>query len=130
MESLLSRCCGHIRIAYVKVYPGEGIAAAAERMGLNADPACYDEVTREQAIARLTRLLHKDMAHESELMPLIDAERLSMDLLSNLPHQPVFYSNGDLVNVGWNPATKSTFDSGIIAMVGGFAFGIWLEDED
>lgn len=106
--------------------------------GLTTHDGLPTKIDAEQAKGVLETLLWKDMAYSSEIMPLKTAAKLAHNFLSSLNlERSVFFTNGDWYlrseNVsgnGWNSMTNSTFDGGIIAIDGGFAFCIWFQDED
>ncbi len=86
----------------------------------------------------LTTLLHKDMAHRCESMPIdlvLATIRLFFDQFSETAK---FFTNaewhpdkaGVLSIQTWNPITNATFDSGIVACDNHQIGMIWIEDED
>ena len=123
---------GEIRYAVV-VESRNDMARVLGKFGLTPDPSLLIEHDRETAFAILRALLWKDMAFESECMPLSQAEEIARNLLQqHSAPESKFYSNGDWSKgEGWSPLTNSTFDSGLIVARGdGTYFCVWFEDED
>jgi hypothetical protein len=87
----------------------------------------------------LTILLHKDMAYDSEMMSLEEAEELAERFLSYFSDTARYYSNSEWKKKestgthhlnSWDPLTDATFDSGLI-IIDEKQIGItWFEDED
>jgi hypothetical protein len=115
----------------------------AREFGLRSEPNIYRQVDAETARHILRKLLHKDMAYGSELLPISEANALAnefIELFSNL--DPRFYTNGNWqlppkqtashVWKGntWNPATDATFDAGILVLGNQLSGCAWFEDED
>ena len=109
---------------------------------LSADPANYRQVAKAEAIEILTRILHKDMAYDSEIMPRQIAAELSASFLQDFADDStVFFTNIDYSREGeisqdtrigpsWNPVTNATFDAGVIAISETRSACLWVEDED
>ncbi len=115
----------------------------AAEFSLSPDPANYRRVTKEEAEQILTRILHKDMAYNCEIMPKRAAAELSASFLREFDDGAAsFYTNIDYsgegralgsstwAGPGWKPVTQATFDAGVIAISGVQAACLWIEDED
>jgi hypothetical protein len=130
------RSAGFIRVGLVKQWPGSGITDIAKRLGLASAPETYQRISSSDAKLVLAWILHKDLAYSQELIPLNLAQERSAAIVAALPDSAVYYYNGlgpDTMSGranGFNPATESTMDAGILALCGDFGCGIWVEDED
>jgi len=115
----------------------------AAEFSLSPDPANYRRVTKKEAEQILTRILHKDMAYNSEVMPERSAAELSAGFLRGFDDGAAsFFTNVDYSGEGralgpstwagpdWKPVTEATFDAGVIAISGVQAACLWIEDED
>ena len=92
-------------------------------------------------------MLSKGLAYRTEIMDERQAERLTEGFITACARgtsgqRHWYFTNGKLVDgpaiydvhlrpmLGWNPATASTFDTGIV-MLTRLAIGlIWVEEED
>jgi hypothetical protein len=118
--------------------------SVAAHFTLFSDPSIYRTVSKLEAQAILTRLLHRDLVFNSIVVPEEQALRLSNSFLSKFPDaHSTFYTNIDFSREGefagatsavcgpeWNSATESTFDAGLIVLGPEQAGCIWIEDED
>jgi hypothetical protein len=104
------------------------LEAVARRFGLSAVPGTYREIDRGEAEARMIDLLRWDLAYDSELVARERAEELTEGFFAALPAGARFYSNG--TRQGWTPATRATFDGGVLAISGAGSACFWIEDED
>ena len=97
-------------------------------------PGTYREIERGEAERVVVELLHHDLAYQAEIMPREQAEALARDFLAAVPADARFYTNGSLTAGGspgsWTPATRATFDHGVIAVSAGGSSCFWIEDED
>jgi hypothetical protein len=121
----------------------DSLPAAASSFSLSPDPSNYREIAKTEALQILTRILHKDMAYNSELMPQSLAGELAGSFLHGFEDKSAqFFTNIDYSWEGrklgektwagpdWKPATSATFDAGVIAVAGNNAACLWVEDED
>ena len=127
--------CGHIEHS-------ASLPAVASLFSLSSDPSNYRKIAKQEAIQILTRILHKDMAYDMEIMPLEVAEGLCATFLQGFADEStVFFTNIDYSREGkrgrnvssgpnWNPVTKATFDAGVIAISKSRSACLWIEDED
>jgi hypothetical protein len=111
----------------------------AAQCGLFADRGIYHEISRDEALAVLQAILHRDMAYQAEVMPHADAEELAKSVLAvYMASSDRYFTNGDFgklrpnpnVGPGWNPATHSTFDTGVLVLASNKSMCFWVQDED
>lgn len=93
------------------------------------------EINREEAQKILLLILTKDLAYNTNLMSLAEAEQLLLRFFSFFTADCQFFTNASF-NKGysriksWNSITKATFDTGVV-IVNTHRIGIlWVEDED
>lgn len=91
-------------------------------------------VSRQVAIEILLSILTHDLAYRSKMMEISEAMTYANSLLSFYTHKIQFFTNGDLFQdngvQGWNPISKSTFDTGIVIVDEDQIGIVWVEDED
>ena len=113
----------------------------AAAFGLSDKPACYRDTDAAMARAIVTGILHRDLAYGTRLMSLSRAEELAAEFIKTFDKpQSRFFTNGQfkedagvgLVLAGWNPATTSTFDTGVLVLApsGAPSACLWVADED
>lgn len=119
-----ARDCGRVTCGPSAATDLEGVARA---FGLSTQPGTYREIDRATAEARMIDLLQYDLAYHTEVMPHANAVNLAREFLDSVPGAR-FYSNGTRQES--MPATRATFDGGVILVgdVGSACF--WIEDED
>lgn len=102
------------------------------------------QIDKAKAQSILALLLYKDMAYESEIMPIDRADYLVERFCDLFTNKASYFSNStrnknDYFNTGkafelglnsWNPLTEATFDSGIIVCDDERIGVAWFEDED
>ena len=96
------------------------------------------EIPAERAGAILVALLWKDLAYNYEVMPEARARGLADEFLREHAASTRFFANADWAAVlrerpkafPFTGLTSSTFDGGVIALGGGLASCVWVEDED
>lgn len=127
-----TRDCGVVHCGILEE-PSLSVSAVASRFELHPDPGIYREITPAQAQAIAVHILHRDLAHDNEILPLARATRLAEGFMA-LFEAASFYTNGDFhssgPNHGWNPATNATFDTGILVIGAPRSGCLWVEDED
>jgi len=131
------RDCGVVRAGMADTTSLETTASA---FSLDANPAIYRCFDAESARRLLTRILHRDLAYDMEILPIADAERLAVQVLELVPNgqfftngtfdQPVVKEGRVIVGASWNPATEATFDTGVIVVGSAVSICVWVEDED
>lgn len=119
-----ARHCGHVICGSSAATDVEGVARA---FGLSTEPGTYCEIDRATAEARMIDLLEYDLAYDSDIVPRAEAESLAREFLDAVPGAR-FYSNGTRQDS--MPATRATFDGGVIAIGEGGSACFWVEDED
>lgn len=114
------------------------VGEAAKAFGLKADPDTYREVDEGLAREILVGILHRDLAYGARLMSLATAEALASDFLAKRVEPGAkFFTNGEfrhdagaaLVMSRWNPATASTFDTGVLALGNNASACLWVAEE-
>lgn len=118
------RDCGRVTCGSSTATDLEGVARA---FGLSTAPGTYREIDRATAEARMIDLLQYDLAYDSDLVPHAHAMELARAFLDAVPGAR-FYSNGTRQES--RPATRATFDGGVIAIGDGGSACFWVEDED
>lgn len=120
---------GVIRCGYLP--DAADLQGVASFFSLSQDSSNYRQIAKSEALKILTRVLHRDMAYESEIMPIQSAAELSTLFLKNFEEKSAtFFTNIDNSTGAWNPVTQATFDAGIIAISQTESACLWIEDED
>jgi hypothetical protein len=134
------RATGVVRCGYLE--KSAVLMEVAQTFSLNDDNSHYRTITKIEAEEILARLLHEDLAYNSEIMSWETARNLTKEFLREFEEaQSRFYTNinfatdrqgrPDLwVGPQWNPVTDATFDAGVIAIAPERAACLWVEDED
>lgn len=132
--------CGVTVLELVPYQPApEGLDAAAAQAGYRALGSRWCELSRERAQEVLAALLHRDMAYRAETLPRTEAERIAGAFFELFGGPLRCYSNSDwepddpggsLGVTSWDPISRATFDSGIVATDGVVTALFWFEDED
>jgi hypothetical protein len=133
----IERRFGHTRCVSARVFNRDPMAVLA-MFGLKALPDELAEVPAEKAEDILEAILWKDLAYCSEGMPLSKARELAHDFVKeNALRGSKFFVNADwskyirdATGCSWTRLTSATFDGGVVAIGGGFASCVWVEDED
>jgi hypothetical protein len=92
--------------------------------------------TDAEAIQRhLARALHRDLAYDVEVMGAQVAEDLARSIVELMRHRSGarWFSNrklGPERSYASTPVANATFEWGFVALGGGAALLVWLEDED
>ena len=107
------------------------VVEAARTFGLADDSAIFRTIGRVEADAIATRILHTDLAYGLKIMALPRAAHLWQRFMEVFEGQDVeFSTNAGTDACSWMPATKATFDLGVI-VIGTTSTGcLWVEDED
>ena len=100
----------------------------------------WRELTPERACAALERVLGRDLAYGGQAMNSATAQELSRDFITLFSGRSFFYTNGDFPAPeeyreggwagSWDPVTRATLDTGVVAVDGDHAGLLWIEDED
>jgi hypothetical protein len=127
-----------------KVFSGTGKAAgsaeaAAGAFGLKDDAGLYRETDAEMARSIVVAILHRDLAYGNRVLSLARAETLASEVMQRFADPKVrFFTNAEfkhgaaaaLVLSRWDPATTSTFDTGVIMLGPSESGCVWVADED
>jgi hypothetical protein len=112
---------------------------AAAEFGLSERADTYTQVAAQEAVAVLANVIHEDMAHGYEFVPLERARELAAAFVSSFPPQTTrYFTNGtfgkprESQNIGasWSPATEATFDTGVLMLSSEATACLWFKDED
>jgi hypothetical protein len=100
----------------------------------------WTRLSRNEAHLLLVRILARDLAYNASIMSAHDAQRLAQRFLGLFPPDCRLFSNTVVTDKDedlsttrsgwWNPITKATFDTGVIALGGGRIGMVWVKDED
>jgi hypothetical protein len=114
--------------------------ALVRSLGFRVLGSEWRELTRATACDALERVLERDLAYGGQTMSATAAKRLAEEFVSLFPVQASYYTNGvfppraDYRDGGWagswDPITRATFDTGVIAVGTDHAGLLWIEDED
>jgi len=116
----------------------KSVTALATAFGLKGDASLYHQVDAEMARSILVGVLHRDLAYGNRLMSLARAEELAGQVMDLFKAPGVrFLTNGQfkhaaagLVLSHWDPATESTFDTGVLMLATGDSGCVWVAEED
>jgi len=136
-EIFRKRNCGFLRISTVRRW-NEPFTEVLTNLGLLPNEVALIEITLERSKDIVTRILWKDLAYNSEIMPSEQARNYASKLIEHYYMDDcTIYTNSDWKNEklniqlgGWTPLTNSTFDSGVIVKHKDYCCCIWVEDED
>lgn len=112
---------------------------AAAAFGLSTRPETYRQVAPSEAVAVLASAIFRDMAYEIELAPIETARQLASTFVFGFPPSGTrFFTNGTWrarsdgwsTLASWSPATKATFDAGVLVLSAHSASCLWFMDED
>lgn len=110
---------------------------AARCLGLNALGTEWLEIDADSATRVATRILATDLAYDTEVIPLADAERMAQAITAQAGAGASFLTNarwsfeqGDVKLSSWNPITNGTFDAGVVCVGATAVVMLWVEDED
>jgi hypothetical protein len=107
------------------------IVEAARVFGLADDDAIFRSIERAEAEEVATYILHVDLAYRSEIMSRARAADLWRHFMQLFQGQEVeFATNAGAQAGSWMPATKATFDMGVLVIGPTRAGCLWVEDED
>jgi hypothetical protein len=107
------------------------IVEAARIFGLADDNAIFRSIERGEADEIATYILHADLAYGSEIMSRVRAADLWRHFMELFQGQEVtFATNAGAQSGSWMPATKATFDMGVLVIGTTRAGCLWVEDED
>jgi hypothetical protein len=116
----------------------KSVAALASSFGLKGDASLYHQVDAEMARAILVSVLHRDLAYGNRLMSLARAEELAGQVMQQFSGPSVrFLTNGQfkhntaaaLILSHWDPATDSTFDTGVLMLGTATSGCVWVAED-
>ncbi|MBW4422641.1 MAG: hypothetical protein KME13_26090 [Myxacorys californica WJT36-NPBG1] len=112
-----ARDCGDTPCHIIEVEPMP-LTELVPRFGLGFTPGTYREISKAQAEAVAKRVLHRDLAYDTEIMTETEAQALANRFFDCFDEENAqYYTNGDYysdeASHSWNPATDATFDTGI-----------------
>jgi len=119
--------------------PADSVGKAAAAFGLKDDEKLFRETDMEMARAIIVNVLHRDLAYGNRLIALGRAEELASQVMQRFGNAGArFYTNAEfkhgaaaaLVLSRWDPATSSTFDTGVIILGASESACVWVADED
>jgi hypothetical protein len=117
----------------------KSVPALAAAFGLKGDASLYHQVDAEMARQIIVGVLHRDLAYGNRLLSLARAEDLAGQVMQRFKdHSVRFLTNGQfkqgagagLVLSHWDPATSSTFDTGVLMLGTGESGCVWVAEED
>jgi hypothetical protein len=134
---IAERRYGITRCLQARVFDRD-LSAVLSMFGLDPSVGALIKLTAPHAQAVLEALLWKDLAYSVEIMPLEKAAALAHEFVNSGQHENTqYFSNADWSlyfnktrGFSFTGFTESTFDGGVIAIGGGFASCVWVEDED
>lgn len=102
------------------------------------------EIDRSRAERILVSFMHREMAYDCLCIPLPEARQLAQQFLGVFPPEETrYFTNSDfeesierygghpLLKISsWNSITRSTFETGVIAISPATQGILWFEDED
>jgi hypothetical protein len=107
------------------------VVETARAFGLADDGTIYRSIARMEADAIATHVLQAELAHGSKIMSGSRAAHLWEQFMALFDGQDVkFATNAAALVSSWTPATRATFDMGVL-VIGVTRVGcLWVEDED
>jgi hypothetical protein len=117
----------------------KSVSALASAFGLKGDASLYHQVDLDMARAILVGILHRDLAYGNRLLSLSRAEDLAGQVMTRFTVPGIrFLTNGKfkqgagvgLILSHWDPATTSTFDTGVLMLGTAESGCVWVAEED
>ncbi len=114
----------------------------AREFGLHGELSCYKEIDETAARHLVWRVLHRDMAYNTEIMPDARAAELTDRFLAQFGPGTRYFTNGTwhllpvaeagtvIAGASWDPVTDATFDTGVLAISPECSGCLWVMDED
>jgi hypothetical protein len=118
------------------------LSELAREFGLYDDPAIFKEINEAEAQRLAVLVLCQNLAYNSEIMPVNQAEQMAVQFLAQFGPDARFFTNGtwhlDVIErqngvrrgASWDPATAATFDTGLLILGRTCCGCLWVEDED
>jgi hypothetical protein len=116
----------------------KSVAALATAFGLKGDASLYHQVDAEMARQILVAILHRDLAHGNRQLSQARAEELAGQVIQRFADPGIrFLTNAKFKQVAgafvlshWDPATTSTFDTGVLILGTSESGCIWVAEEE
>lgn len=117
----------------------KSVAALATAFGLKGDASLYHQVDAEMARQILVNVLHRDLAYGNRLLSSARAEELAGQVMQRFTDPAIrFLTNAKfkqgaaaaLVMSHWDPATTSTFDTGVLILGTAESACVWVAEDD
>ncbi|MEP6763828.1 MAG: hypothetical protein ABJB66_05915 [Gemmatimonadaceae bacterium] len=140
------RDAGNTTCATLPTVDREDYRAKADRIAtvhhLQPLGEAWLEISGYDAHMIAAAVLHRDLAHQSEIMSHAEAVELAEAFFDLAPEPHVCFTNGawaDLFDeenesvsdsVSFDPISNATFDAGVICVGDGVTAILWVEDED
>ncbi len=140
------RSCGTVTSAFIAREADVQDVEAADRLAAAQGFALLGPRWRriDLAAARriIERILERDLAYDTAVMPADDAASLAEQWLGLTSESRAFFTNGTwsegpvqtapraTAGPSWDPITDSTFDAGVVAVDQERAVMLWVQDED
>lgn len=102
----------------------------ARAFGLVDDSTAYRSIESMEATAIATRILSTGLAHDSKIMSASRAADLWQQFTVLFDGDVEFASNTDALANSWTPATRATFDMGVLVIGASKAGCLWIDEED
>jgi hypothetical protein len=107
------------------------LAEAARSFGLADNSSIYRSLEPMEANAIATRLLSVGLAYGLKIMSGCRANDLWQQFMAQFDGQDIkFFSNASAQTDSWTPATRATFDMGVLIIGATKAGCLWIEEED
>ncbi len=131
--------CAVMPVGEERVTSARTVDSIVEAHGFRGLDDGWMTISAADAHAIVAALLHRDLAHQTEIMPLSRAATLATQFLDLAPEPHTYFTNGDW-SIGegstqielhsWDPISEESFDSGVVCVGEGVAAIFWVEDEE
>jgi hypothetical protein len=117
----------------------KSVVALATAFGLKGDAGLYHQVDADMARQILVNILHRDLAYGNRLLSLARAEELAAHVMDRFTDAGIrFLTNAKfkhgaaaaLVLSHWDPATASTFDTGVLMLGTAESGCVWIAEDE
>src|SRR4029079_9784578 len=117
----------------------KSVAALATEFGLKGDPSLYHQVDAEMARQILVNILHLDLAYGNRLLSSARPAELARAVMQLFTDPAIrFLTNAKfkqgsaaaMVMSHWDPATTSTFDTGVLILGTAESACVWVAEDD
>jgi hypothetical protein len=138
-EVLQHRTVGRVHVEFRRLLDAPAASASAiasafvKSLAWQA-PEQWTSLDASGALEVVTRTLALDLAYETPVMTIDQAQKLARRFVQCLGDGAVFLTNGMLALAGtarqWSPLTNATFDTGVVGVSESRIGLLWVEDED